>query len=229
MFMRRAILGRCMRSAALAMLGAAALAGCSAQRPLPTVQEQGMRAMERADYARAAQEFEEYVDRKPEDDSIRFALGQAYMQLKRPRDARREFEYAYDVHPERDSYAEALADAMLAAEQHTDLLAFLTRRNSERGRVSDYIRHGTYAARVGHADEALVAFKTAAKIDAGQTAAPHLALASFYEGLGDMPSSVRRLRMALYLEPGNREIMQRLERAGEIMGPSLPLRPEETP
>ena len=98
---------------------------------------------------------------------------------------------------------------------------------SERGLVTDYIRLGQYATKIGNPDEGVLALKNAAAIDKGQTAAPQIALADFYQLHKDRVNEVRRLRMALYIEPKNKVVLGRLLELGQVPGPSLATVPEE--
>ncbi len=116
---------------------------------------------------------------------------------------------------------------MFKAGDREALMALLSRNSSERGRVSDYSRQGQFAAKVGNVDEAQQAFQTAAKLDGGQSVAPHRQLADFYGSLGDRAKQVQHLRMAYAIEPGNPETLKEIRRIGEIPGPSFALTPEE--
>ena len=107
------------------------------------------------------------------------------------------------------------------------LTALLSRNASERGRVSDYIRLGTYSAKMGNADEAQQALLTAAKIDGGKNIWPQRALADFYGSVGDIERQVKRLRMAYAIDPNNRETLDEIRRIGEIPGPTFALTPTE--
>ena len=89
------------------------------------------------------------------------------------------------------------------------------------------LRLGQFASRVGHADEALTALKTAARLDAGKSVEPQLALASFYGSVNDKPNEIRRLRMASWIAPANIQAAARLRALGEIPGPSQAIQPEE--
>jgi tetratricopeptide (TPR) repeat protein len=208
---------------------AAALAGCSGQRPLNRVLEAGDRAMEARQYEAALAEYREYVDRDPSAVDVRAKLARTMLETGDTARAREQATIAFNVRPLNEEYADLLAEAMYAADEREALVDFLQRQVAERGRVSDYIRLGRFSKRLGNADEALVAFNTAARVDAGRTVAPHLALAEFYEQIGDQRQQVQRLRMALFIEPDNLRIQEQLRALGEVVGPSLPLRPTELP
>jgi cytochrome c-type biogenesis protein CcmH/NrfG len=104
---------------------------------------------------------------------------------------------------------------------------FLRGLAQDRGGVSDWVRLGRFTARMGDADGAEAALTTAATMDRGQTIEPQLALANLYRSIGATEREKERLRMALYLDPKNEAVMQRLRELGEIPGPSLVLQPTE--
>ena len=214
---------------ALAVFCTAALAsGCgTTQRPLPKVLDDARHAYEFAQYDRAATDYREYIDRRPDTAEVRFELSRAYMLLGRPKQAREQLSVAHDVSPTNERYADALAEAYYQAGEIEPLLGFLSRRATERGNVEDFLRLGVYSAGVGHADEALAALTTAARLDRGRTIRPQLALADFYASVADRANELRRLCMALWLEPQNQVLWARIRAMGEVPGPALAIQPEE--
>jgi tetratricopeptide (TPR) repeat protein len=220
-----------MSRAAAAAVIAGALAGCNTQRPLPTVWDQGERAFEKSDFQKAQQEFGEYVDRKPGEARAQLRMAQTLLELGRPVDAVEFAAIAYDLRPAppRDEpYIETYALALFEAGRTQQLYTFLRTLTADRGLVSDYIRLGEYTSRLGDPDGAEHALLMAAKLDGGTTLRPQIALANFYMGIKDLSNAKRRLRMALFLEPGNAEIHEQLRSLGEIPGPSFAIVPEES-
>lgn len=211
----------------LPLLTFAGLAGCNKQRPLHVVQASGDRMSERTDADLAVKEYEEYITRRPEDHTVRYKLAQQYMALKQPKDAIPHLQVANDVKPLNDTYADALAEAYFQANERELLVAFLQRTSSERGRVADFTRLGTYQAKLGNADEAQQALLTAAKIDKGMTPAPQLALAKFYESVGDKKRALDRYRMVYFFNQNNEELDKKIRELGEIPGPTFGVQPIE--
>jgi predicted Zn-dependent protease len=205
----------------------AVLFGCNTPRPLPTVQEQGDRAFRDGNYAMAREEYKEYSTRKPGEAAVELQLARTYLELGDPQEALFHAQQAYDLRPGDDEYIETYAQALLAAGRTDQVHRFLRNMAQDRGRVGDYIRLGRFAAKMGDADGAEHALTTAAVMDRGRTAEPQLALADFYRSIGDGEHEKERLRMALYVDPQNADVMQRLRAMGEIPGPSLALRPAE--
>jgi cytochrome c-type biogenesis protein CcmH/NrfG len=212
-----------------AAAGAAALVitGCADQRPTWKVRQDADVAYEAKHYEAAKADYQIYVDRKPNDPTGQYALGRTYLALKDPKPAREHMQIAYDVVPNNDAYIEGYAQALYEAKEPETLMTFLNRVAAERGYVEDYLRLGRYAGKIGHPDEALQALTTAARLDAGKSLEPQLALADFYRSVNDRANEVKRLRNCLYLAPGDEALIKRIRDAGEIPGPSFMLRPEE--
>lgn len=212
---------------AAGMISAFTLTGCTGQRPLHIVKKFGDRAYEEANYAKAAEEYSEYVDRKPGEWDVRLTLGKAYLESGQPILAREQLTTVYDQQPDNEECIELLARANFDAKEYDSLTSFLRRLTVERGTVSDYLRLGRYSAKIGHPDEAKEALKTAARIDQGKTVEPQLALADFYHQVNDRANESQRLRMALYLLPNSPVIMERIRDLGEVAGPTAAMVPEE--
>ena len=209
------------------VLALAFLAGCNTVRPLPTVRESGDRFFSRGQFEQAAAEYKEYTDRKPGEPAVQLMYAKTLLALHNPAPAVEHATIAYDQHPTDEDYIETRAQALFEAKKNDELDRFLRGLTSGRGLPSDYIRQGRFLAKLGDADGAETALKVAAKVDGGKTPAPQLALADFYHSIGDRANEFKRLRMALYLDPKNLEIPNRMRELGEIPGPSLAMPPEE--
>lgn len=212
---------------ALIAASLAGLAGCSSTRPLPTVKDAGDRAFNQGDFQTAATNYEEFVLRKPGDAAMEHQYARTLLMLNQPGKAISHATIAYDQSPSNSAFADTLAESYLKAGKTEELVRFLRGNTEGRGAVEDYIRLGRFTARLGDADGAELALITAARIDRGQTLAPQLALADFYKSIGNKIDEKKRLRMALFLDPKNFAVSQRLRDLGEIPGPSIALRPLE--
>jgi tetratricopeptide (TPR) repeat protein len=212
---------------ALALATSLALTGCTNPRPLHVVQASADRFYMLERYNDAIPELVEFNSRKPNDPEMRYKLGKSYINTENPKAAREHMNVAVDVAPTVDKYMDGYAEALLKSGESDQMLISLRQRTSDRGTVADYLRLGQFASRVGHADEALTALKTAARLDAGKSVGPQLALASFYASVNDKPNEIRRLRMATWIAPANIQANERLRELGEIPGPSQAIQPEE--
>ena len=204
-----------------------ALGGCAQERPLTRVREVGDIKFGAGNYSGALTDYVEYERRKPDDVDVRLRLAETYLRSGDAKAAREQMHIVRDVKPAKEDSIEGLADALAAAGEQEELMLFLQKMTRERGGVSDYMRLGTYAQQVGNVDEAQEAYLQAARLDGGKSSRIQLALADFYESLGDKSNALKRLRMAMYLDPKNEEIPARVRALGEIPGPSLAMPPEE--
>jgi len=206
-----------------------ALAACEAQRTVLEVREDAAFHYRYGRYAQAAEDYAEVVERDPADWRARTRLGETLLLIERPDAAREQLAIAYGVRPNDDDIVTLYAQALLASDR-TDELISLLRAHAEANRtVENFLRLGEFAQEVGDVDEAERAFLTAARLDEGRSVAPQLALADLYASVGDEERALRRLRMALYLDPRSEMIQQRIRAYGEIPGPSFALVPAETP
>jgi tetratricopeptide (TPR) repeat protein len=210
----------------VALLGSG-LGGCATRRSLPVVQADAERAFSLRQWDKAANDYAEYVQRKPDANDMRFMLAQSQLAGGRPREALEHLIIALDVDPLNEDILAAHAEALYASGEREALTAFLNRAASERGRVQDYLRMATYQQKLGHPDEAQTALLTAAKLDDGRSFSVQKSFADFYKSYGDRRRYVQRLRMAYFLQPDNAELVKEIREAGEIPGPTFALAPTE--
>ena len=201
--------------------------GCAKQRTLPKVRLDGDRALERQNFDKAQTDYAEAVARDPGDYRHRVGLGRAFMGQGQYDEAREQFELAYATRPDDPEVLELLADSMLAAGDNAALYDLLHTRAEARQTAEAWFLLGRYMVQAGDIDVAERALLTAARMDNGQTAEVQLALADFYESVGDREKALERLRMALYLDPQNEALMLRIREYGEVPGPSFALQPSE--
>lgn len=203
------------------------LAGCATGRPLHLIKSDAMDHADMGEYDKAVADFEQYLVQRRDDYKVRFEYGKSLLKVNRPQDARREFAICTEAEPLNDLYWDWFSESIFQQKDFGELTTILEQRCHDRGLPGDYLRLGRYMNKMGHADDALNAYLTAAKIDGGKTAAIQHELADFYGERGDKANQVRRLRMALYLDQQNKDWNDEVRRLGEIPGPSFWLRPIE--
>ena len=202
-----------------------ATAGCATQRQLPNVRASGNQAYYSGDYARALPNYQEYVNRKPEDVQGRVDLARTLLALDRASEAREQLVIAYDREPDHPEVADLLARAMVEAGDPDRAERFLGNRAREGGRWEDYVLLGRYNTLVGKPDEARVALVTASRLAGREHIEPQIALADMFASVGDQQREIERLRMALWIDRDNPEVYRRLRSLGQIPGPTLALPP----
>jgi predicted Zn-dependent protease len=187
----------------------------------------GDRNFQKGHFDNAYTDYAEFVSREPGNPQGRLKLARTLVKIDRAPEAVEHATLARDQHPMNEEYIETLAMSLHAAHRQDQCIQLVRGIADSRGLAGDYIRLGRYLHKSGDADGAEQALKQGARVDGGKTIAPQMALADFYHDIGDKTSEVKRLRMALFIEPNNPEIAKRLRALGEIPGPSLALTPEE--
>lgn len=211
----------------LALALAFGATGCSGTKPLHVIKAEAGDQADLGNHDLAVANYELYLDKRRDDHETRFLYGKSLLQVNRPQDARREFAICTEAQPLNDLYWDFLAEAIFQQKDHGELTTMLEQRCRDRGLPADYLRLGRFMNRMGHADDAVMAYLTAAKIDQGKTASIQKELADFYGSRGDKQNQVRRLRMATFLDPQNKDLAEEVRRMGEIPGPSFWLPPAE--
>lgn len=203
--------------------------GCASDSPreLSMVKADGNRAMALGQYDRARDFYGEWAERAPFDAQAHGALGKALLNMGRPALAREQFEIARELEPTNFSYLEMLCESLIAADDADDLRTTMFEVTGNDPTPKNYVLAGRSLQRVGSIDDAEQQLLTAARIDNGRTVEPYIALGDFYGALGDREEQIRRLRMALFVDPINAEVYSRLEALGQVPGPSLALTPTE--
>lgn len=211
----------------LAIAFAGVLGGCQTGRPLHIIKADAADHADLGNYDLAAADYEAYLDKIRSDFQVRALYGKTLLKLNRAQEARTQFAICTEADPLNDEYWDLLAEAVYQQKDLGELTNLLEQRCRDRGLPPDYLRLGRYMNLMGHADDAQVAYLTAAKIDEGKTASIQKELADFYGLRGDKLNQVTRLRMALYLDPQNEALMAEVRRLGEVPGPSFWLPPAE--
>lgn len=209
-----------------ALLLLAALAGCAPS--VYTLRERGMNAYQAERYELAQRNFERVIEREPADAMANYYLGLLALKEDRANDARNHLEIAYTLFeaqpqmpPEMDRLLDALAEAMYRQGETRQLIAFTEQAINRSGKLSDYLRKAEYLMRLGDHDSALTAYRTAINIAEPGDPTAHLALADFYESLGDRGKALATLKRAYRVDPDHERTAERLRSYGVVPGPTL--------
>jgi len=199
--------------------------GCASLRPVDQIRESGDVHFDRGEYARAAAEYREIVERYPGDWEAQYRYGLCQLELGNAERARTSIKVAHDRRPDDRDIADALAEAIFRTGDAPQLYAFLRSRVDSEGTAHAWLMLGRYSMELNDPDSARVAIDTAIALDPESSVEPYLAAADLAERLGDIPLAVRRLRQAYGLDPRNETIRRRLRGHGEIPGPTIALPP----
>jgi len=213
--------------AALSLAALFAVGGVGCETPASAYKDRGDTYFGvRQDHA-AIENYEHYLQLRSGDEAARFNLAQSYMRSQNPAKAADHLRILHTQNPRNTQYTEALAEALLVGGRRDELYRLLKSEALEQQTMQDWLRLGTYALRQGDKDTAKVALLASAKVDAGRSWQPHVALYDYYRSMGQRAEAVRRLRMAAWVAPLNAEVTRRIAEAGEVSGPTFALRPAE--
>ena len=121
---------------------------------------------------------------------------------------------------------DAIAESLYQEGNAPRLAAFCQEAIDTYGTTRDYLRLARYLQLVGDHDGALATFRKAAKVAQPDDAEPYVAMANFYEAIGQDKEAILSLRRAHYVQPEDRRIADRLRGHGIVPGPTIQLPPE---
>jgi tetratricopeptide (TPR) repeat protein len=125
-----------------------------------------------------------------------------------------------------DEMTVLLAEVLYRQEKHEQALVVLEQAVEQRQASAAYIRLGQYAASIGDADGAVLAFRQAAAVAEPDDVEPYLVMWHYYESIGDATNALRALRTAHYLRPRDPGLADALRRYGIVPGPTAGLPPQ---
>lgn len=215
------------------ILSSAAITGCSSvgkvkrTLALNDLHIQAAIAEDRGDDEKAYELWSEYVDRRPHSVLAEYRLGVVETRLGLLNQAIGHLRIAHDLKPGNEEYLLALAEALAQANRTDSLMKLLRERVEEGEDGAGYLRLARFAQRVGLMDEAREALLLAIVHNHGLSAVPYVALADFAAAVGDRDDEIQNLRYALWFDPSDPVILERLESLGMIPGPSLAVHPAD--
>ncbi|MDH3583818.1 MAG: tetratricopeptide repeat protein [Phycisphaerae bacterium] len=122
-----------------------------------------------------------------------------------------------------DQIADALGEAHFREKNPHRLIAFLDQQVEEEGSVEAYMRRGFYLHKVGDNDNARLSYQEAARLSGGTSARPYVALADFYDSVGDREQALTNLRVAYGINPDHPRLANRIRAHGTVPGPTVAL------
>ena len=167
----------------------------------------------------------EYVNRRPQSVLGEYRLGMVETRLGLYNQAAGHLRIAYDLTPGNLEHLDALSQALLLGNQTESLMKLLRQTMDEGKPGTGHLRLAHYAQQAGQMDEAREALILAIAQDQGESIAPYIAMADFSASIGDTVTEIEHLRMALWFDASDPEILARLESKGMIAGPSLVIDP----
>jgi Flp pilus assembly protein TadD len=187
--------------------------------------EEGRLALNRGQATLALEKTNKAIEVDPSSARTQYQLGLVYLELNRDLEAQYALEKAYALSPHNleltPKVLDALAEALFRQDRMSNLFDFLDKQVATTGTTQDFIRQGDYLAKAGDPDAARLAYRKAAYFGDTDDPEPYITIADFYISIGDQPNAVTSLRYANYVDPGNLDVAERLDRFGIVPGPTI--------
>lgn len=201
------------------------LGGCQIN---PVLRQEGIEAFGAGNLQRADNRFAKAVRQDPTDWKSLYYLGRVRVLQGRPLDGQLLLEKSLALHSDHFDTADildALAESIYQQGPSATgrLHQMLKSAADERGTSRDFLRQGRYLMAIGDIDSAKVSLRKSAHFAGDHEPEPFLALADFYELIGDREAALIALRQAYSIAPRDDDIRERLRRRGLIPGPTLAL------
>jgi len=169
-------------------------------------------AFDKQDYATAAQNYQDYLAKKPDDAVVHYDLGYAYTAMRRPADAKTEYEKAISLDPKMAAAYLNLGITLLESDPGAavDPLQHAAALMSNQARPKFLL--GVALERTGKLPAAIEQYQAADKIDA-KDFETHLALGRALVDAGRASDAEPELRSALELRPDAAQVHFELARS----------------
>ncbi len=224
---RKPGIGRLWRTLGLLCLTAMLLTGCAV--PNSSLRKRANQALNDGQPHRAQTLLEQALQQDRTDWEAHYALARLLADGN-PLAAQIHVERALILQPDGeigDELTALLAQVLYRQEKHEQALGVLEQAIEEREVSAAYIRLGHYAATIGDADGAVLAYRQAAAVAQPDDVEPYLVMWRYYESIGDATSALRALRTAHYLRPKDPTLADALRRYGIVPGPTAGLPPQQ--
>ncbi len=203
--------------------------GCEYQTPDvlvtgPMLRQRGFDAINDNNWPRARTEFTRAVEKSPDDAASQYYLGLSELKLNNPLAAQLALEKAYTLAPDDPELTPRILDRLAEAyymQDRRDVLTNFLRETSEaRGGSRDYLRQAQYQLKLGDVDAAELSYRKAAYFAEAGDSDPYVAIADFYQTLGDGENAKLSLKYAYFVSPGDTRVHERMRRLGMVPGPT---------
>lgn len=231
------------------MISASALTGCVNELSTDLVRVDAYGAYRKGDFTAARELFERAAEEDATDVKSHYFLGRIGLdQLNDAGYARRHLEVCYTIvhsktlkrvapapgtassavpFPTTQQIADALCESIYRQNNPPQLMGVLNEMIENHGTTHDYLRRAQYLRKLGDPDAAHASYLAALKVRDPKDATPYVALADFYDSIGDKDQAIRALRNAFYIDDHNQEAAARLRAHGMVPGPSVGLAPKD--
>lgn len=188
------------------------------------MRQKGFDNVNKGNWVLARDDFAKAVEMSPDDAVSQYYLGLAELKLDNPLAAQLALEKAYTVAPNDPSLTpriiDRLAEAYHAQDRQDELVGFLNQAAEQRGTTRDYLRLAQYQFKMGDVDAAELSYRKAAYFAEAGDSTPYVAIADFYQTLGDRENALLALKYGYYVSPGDTRVTTRMRKLGLVPGPT---------
>jgi Flp pilus assembly protein TadD len=204
------------------------LVGC--RTPNGVLRQRGLLAMDAHNYDAAFENFRTAVNQDPTDWRAQYYFGVVLLERGYPLEAQLALEKARSLRPASPETADILdhlAEALYQQGRKENLHALVDEATEMFGTTRDFLRQAEYLAKTDEVDGAMIAYQKAVRFAAPGDATALIAMAAFYERIGDPPNAVATWRQAHRVEPNNELVAAKLRQYGIVPGPAAARQPQQ--
>jgi len=205
--------------------------GCDTQSKA-LLRSEGWTAIQEGRWDDAESMLTKAVAASPGDWRANYLLARVRLHQGRALDAQLLLEHALTQNPageDTPKVQDAMAEALYQQGQKLALTTFLEQASARTHAMTDYLRQAKYLGQIGDTDGTRRAFRLACTFADPQDPKPYLALADYYDSIGDRQRAINALRYAYYLTPDSQGLINKLRNWGVVPGPTFGLKPTGVP
>jgi len=202
------------------------LLGCHMTNP--TLREKAYQAKRQGNIPRAVELYNKALSQNPADWRALERLADIRFGQQNWMDAQHGYEYVISLRPDStrvSRWLDQVAQCLFEQGRSGALRDMLRNANEQYGNSVDFLRQANYLTKLGDVDQAKVAYQKATHFAPEGDAEPYIAMAAFYELIGDKGNAISQLRLAHSIAPENTSIADRLRHYGIVPGPTAGIKP----
>lgn len=188
------------------------------------MRQKGFEDINKGDWYLARDDFAKAVEISPDDAVSQYYLGLSDLKLNDPLSAQLALEKAYTLAPDDPELTPRIIDRLAEAYYQQDrqdvLIGFLNQTTEDRGTSRDYLRQAQYQFKMGDVDAAELSYRKAAYFAEAGDSTPYVAIADFYQTLGDKENAILALKYGYYVSPNDQRVATRMRKLGLVPGPT---------
>ena len=202
------------------------LAGCYATNP--TLRAKARNAVNEGNIDRGLKLYNKALSQNEADWQAIEKIADIRMDQEKWIDAQLGYEKVISLQPENVNvslWLDKVAECLFKQGRANALQDMLRNANEQYGTSTDFLRQANYLGKLGDMDQAKLAYQKAIHFAAVDNAEPYIAMAAFYELLGDKGNAIELLRQAHAIAPENLSVADRLRHYGIVPGPAAAVAP----